>query len=121
MGKAYKIGDTVTLYFGDAMRELLSKPLRKKNIYFVDCKIVAIEGDNLTVFSKMKSSKDNPPYKVMGICVTKDDNHILPEGALEELREIEKEQLIEFASGHGFNAKEFKDALKPYRKGHKKD
>ena len=121
MGKAYKIGDTVTLYFGDTMRELLSKALRKKNIYFVDCKIVAIEGDTLTVFSKMKSSKENQPYKVMGICVTKDDNHILPEGALEQLRNIEKEQLNEFALEHGFNTKEFKDALKPYRKGYKKD
>ena len=96
MGNAYKIGDSITLYFGDTMRELLSKSLRKRNIYFVDCKII-------------------------GICVKKDDNHILPEGVLEGLRVIDKDNLLQFASDHGYNAKEFKEALKPYRKDRKKD
>ena len=121
MGKQLKTGDTITLYFGDTMRELLSKPLRKKEVYFVDCKIIAIEGDNITVLSQMKNSKDNPPYKVMGICIKKDDNHILPEGVLGKLRDIDKEELVQFASDHGYNAKEFKAALKPYRKERKKD
>ena len=103
MGKAFKTGDTITLYFGDTMRELLSKPLRKREVYFV------------------KNSKDNPPYKVMGLCIKKDDNHILPEGVLGKLRDIDKEELAQFASDHGYNAKEFKAALKPYRKDRKKD
>ena len=121
MGKTFKTGDSITLYFGDTMRELLSKSLRKRNIYFVDCKIIAIEGGNLTVFSQMKNAKDNPPYKVMGICVGKNDKHILPEGVLEELRDFDKDQLAEFASDRGYDVKEFKAALKPYRKGGKKD
>ena len=121
MGNAYKIGDSITLYFGDTMRELLSKSLRKRNIYFVDCKIIAIEGDTLTVLSQMKNSNDKPPYKIMGICVKMDDNHILPEGVLEGLRVIDKDNLLQFASDHGYNAKEFKEALKPYRKDRKKD
>lgn len=121
MGKAFKTGDSITLYFGDTMREFLSKSLRKKNIYFVDCKIIASEGDTITVFSQMKNAKDNPPYKVMGICVQKDDKHILPEGVLEELRDIDKDQLVQFASDRGYDVKEFKAALKPYRKGSKKD
>ena len=121
MGTKFKTGDLITLYFGDTMRELLSKSLRKRNIYFVDCKIIAIEGDNLTVLSQMRNAKDNPPYKVMGICIEKDDMHILPEGALEELRSIDKDQLLQFASARGYNVKEFKEALKPYRKDRKKD
>ena len=121
MGKTFKTGDSITLYFGDTMREILSKNLRKRNVYFIDCEVVAVEGDTITVLSKMKNSKDDPPYKVMGICVKKDDNHILPEGALEELRSVDKDQLAQFASDHGYNAKEFKAALKPYRKDRKKD
>ena len=121
MGKQFKTGDTITLYFGDTMRELLSKPLRKQEVYFVDCKIIAIEDDNITVLSQMKNPKDNPPYKVMGLCIKKDDNHILPEGVLGKLRAIDKEELVKFAADHGYNAKEFKAALKPYRKDCKKD
>ncbi len=121
MGKAFKTGDTITLYFGDTMRELLSKSLRKRNVYFVDCVIVAIEDDNITVLSQMRNTKDKPPYKVMGICVKKDDKHILPEGALEELREVDKDQLVKFASDRGYNVKEFKEAIKPYRKDRKKE
>lgn len=120
MGNTFKTGDSVALYFGDTMRELLSKPLRKRGIYFVDCKIVAIEGDTLTVLSQMRNAKDKPPYKIMGICIKKDDKHILPEGVLEKLREIDKDELTKFASSHGYDDKEFKVALKPYRKDHKK-
>lgn len=121
MGKAFKTGDSITLYFGDTMRELLPKVLRKRNVYFVDCIIVTVEDDTMTVISQMKNAKDTPPYKVMGICLKKDDKHVLPEGALEELREVDKDQLQEFASGHGYDIKEFKAALKPFRKDHKKD
>ena len=121
MRNTFKTGDSITLYFGDTMRELLPKSLRKRNIYFVDCKIIAIEGDTLTVLSQMRNAKENPPYKVMGICIEKDDTHILPEWGLEELRSIDKDQLVQFASNHGYNAKEFKEALKPYRKERKKD
>ena len=121
MGNTFKIGDSFTLYFGDTMRELLSKSLRKRNVYFVDCKIVAIEGDFITVLSQMRNAKDNPPYKVMGIYIKKDDNHILPPGVLEELRYIDKDELVDFASKRGYDVKEFKAALKPYRKDNKKD
>ena len=121
MGKAFKTGDLITLYFGDTMRELLSKPLRKKDVYFVECKIVAVEGDTLTVLSQMRNAKDKPPYKVMGICIKMDDKHVLPQGALEELREIDKDELVKFASDHGYDAKEFKAALKPFRKDRNKD
>ena len=121
MENTFKTGDSVAIYFGDTMRELLSKPLRKKGVYFVDCKIVAIDGDTLTVLSQMRNSKDKLPYKVMGLCINKDDKHILPEGVLEELREIDKDELEKFASGHGYDTKEFKAALKPYRKDRKKD
>lgn len=121
MGNAFKIGDTITLYFGDTMRDVLLKALRKRSVYFVDCKIVAIEDDTITVLSQMKNVKDKPPYKVMGICVKKDDKHILPEGVLEELRDIDKDELVQFASERGYDVKEFKAALKPYRKDRKKD
>ena len=40
MKNTFKTGDSITLYFGDSMRELLSKSLRKRNSSFVDCKIV---------------------------------------------------------------------------------
>ena len=121
MKKTFETGDSITLYFGDSMREILSKSLRKKDVYFVDCKIVDIEGDTLTVFSQMKNAGDKPPYKIMGICIEKDDKHILPEGVLEELRDMDKDQLVSFASEHGYDMKEFKAALKPFRKGNKKD
>lgn len=121
MGKTFKAGDSITLYFGDTMRDLLSKSLRKRSVYFVDCKIVAVEGDILTIFSQTRNAKDKLPYKVMGICVEKDDKHILPEGVLEELRDIDKDKLAEFASARGYDVKEFKAALKPFRKGGKKD
>ena len=121
MGKAFKTGDTITLYFGDTLRELLSKPLRKQSVYFVDCEVVSIGDDTITVLSKMKNIQDKPPYKVMGLCVKKDDQHILPEGVLEELRDIDKDQLVDFASERGYDVKEFKAALKPFRKDRKKD
>lgn len=121
MGNTFKTGDLITLYFGDTMRDLLSKSLRKRNVYFVDCRIIDVEDDTITVLSQMKNTKDNPPYKIMGLCITKDDKHILPEGVLEELRYVDKERLESFASDRGYNAKEFKAALKPYRKDRKKD
>jgi hypothetical protein len=121
MENTFKTGDSVAIYFGDTMRELLSKPLRKKGIYFMDCRIVEAEGDTLTVLSHTRNMKDKLPYKVMALCLKKDDKHILPEGVLEELREIDKDELERFASGHGYDAKEFKAAIKPYRKDRKKD
>ncbi len=121
MGNAFKLGDSITLYFGGTMRGLLPKALRKQNIFFVDCRIVAIDSDTITILSQTKNAKDIPPYKVMGLCVKKDDKHVLPEGALEKLRDVEKDQLEQFASAHNYNVKEFKEALKPYRKGRKKD
>ena len=121
MGKAFKTGDSITLYFGDKMRELLPKILRKKSVYFVDCKIVEIEGDIMTVLSQMKSADDKPPYRIMAICVRKDDKHVLPEGVLGKLREVDKDKLENYAALHGYDIKEFKAALKPFRKVSKKD
>ena len=76
MENTFKTGDSVAIYFGDTMRELLSKPLRKKGVYFVDCKIVAIDGDTLTVLSQMRNAKDKLPYKVMGLTRTSSRNSL---------------------------------------------
>ena len=36
-------------------------------------------------------------------------------------RDIDKEYVVSFATEHGYSVKEFKEALKPYRKGYKND
>ncbi|MBR6166688.1 hypothetical protein IKQ65_03640 [Candidatus Saccharibacteria bacterium] len=121
MGNASKLGDSITLYFGDKMREHLPKALRKQNIYFVDCTIVGTENGTLSVLSQTKNPKDKPPYKILALCIKEDDRHILPENTLELLRDIDKEYVVSFATEHGYSVKEFKEALKPYRKGYKND
>ena len=121
MGKTVKKGDTVTIYFGDSMRKLLRKNLRKKNTYFVDYIVISIEDDMLTVIPNAKLSGEEPPYEFSGICIEKNDRHILFEGELESLREMSKSELYLFAEQHEYKPKEFKEALKPFRKGGKKD
>ena len=121
MGNTVKKGDIVTIYFGDSMRKLLRKNLRKKNTYFVDYMVISVDGDMLTVIPNAKMSSDETPYEFSGICIEKNDRHLLFEGELDSLRKSDKSELYLFADEHEFNHKEFKEALKPFRKGSKKD
>ncbi|MBR3278012.1 MAG: hypothetical protein IKG01_03750 [Lachnospiraceae bacterium] len=121
MDRAYKVGGTVTIYFGDSMRKLLRKSLRKKNTYFVDYAIIAIEGDILTVFPNSKENDEKTPCEVTGLRINKNDRHIMSDGELDNLRNSSKSELYKYAEEHDYNTKEFKEALKPFRKGSKKD
>ena len=124
MGKsktAFRDGDTVTIYFGDSIRKLLRKNLRKKNTYFVEYVIIAVEGDVLTVIPNTKIRENELPYEITALRFKASDRHILADGELEKLREISKSELISYAEDHDYNPKEFKEALKPFRKGGKKD
>jgi len=121
MGRAFKTGGTVTIYFGDSIRKLLRKPLRKKNTYFADYMIASIDGDVLTVFPNSKAKDKDLPHEVAGLCINKSDKHILGEGELDSLRNLSKSEINAFAAEHDYNIKEFKEALKPFRKGSKQD
>ena len=121
MDRAYKVGGTVTIYFGDSRRKLLRKSLRKKNTYFVDYVIIAIEGDILTVFPNSKENDEKTPCEVTGLRINKNDRHIMSDGELDNLRNSSKSELYKYAEEHDYNTKEFKEALKPFRKGSKKD
>ena len=118
---AFKDSETIMIYFGDSIRKLLRKTLRKKNIYFVEYLIVDIEGDVLTVIPNSRPKEDEMPYEVTALRISADDKHILPAGELDKMRDFSKDEVIKYAEEHGFNAKEFKEALKPFRKGGKKD
>lgn len=121
MAKTVKKGDIVTIYFGDSMRKLLRKNLRKKNTFFVDYIVMSVDGDMLTVVPNSKVSGEEPPYEFSGICIKMNDRHLLFEGELDSLRESSKSELYLFADEHEYNPKEFKEALKPFRKAGKKD
>ena len=121
MNKAFKDSETITIYFGDSIRKLLRKNLRKKNTYFVEYLIVDIEGDVLTVIPNSRPKEDEMPYEVTALSISASDKHILPVGELDKMRDFSKNDVIEYAEAHGFNPKEFKEALKPFRKGGKKD
>ena len=121
MSKTFKVGGTVTIYFGDSMRSFLKKSLRKKNTFFVDHIIIAIDGDILTVFPNFRTDDKEVPYEVSGLRIDKSDRHILAEGELMYLSELNKSELMVFAEEHKYNPKEFKEAMKPFRKAHKKD
>ena len=121
MGKTVKKGDIVTIYFGDSIRKLLRKNLRKKNTFFVDYMVISVDGDMLTVIPNAKPDGEETPYEFSGICIEKNDRHLLFEGELDSLRESSKSELYLFAEEHEYNPKEFKEALKPFRKGGKKD
>ena len=121
MNKAFKDSETIMIYFGDSIRKLLRKNLRKKNIYFVEYLIVDIEGDVLTVIPNSRPKEDELPYEVTAIRISANDKHILPAGELDKMRDFSKEEVYKYAEEHDFNGKEFKEALKPFRKGGKKD
>ena len=121
MSKTFKVGGTVTIYFGDSMRSFLKKSLRKKNTFFVDHIIIAIDGDILTVFPNSRTDDKEVPYEVSGLRIDKSDRHILGEGELMHLSELNKSDLMAFAEEHEYNPKEFKEAMKPFRKAQKKD
>ena len=121
MAKTMKKGDIVTIYFGDSMRKLLRKNLRKKNTFFVDYVVMSVDGDMLTVVPNARMGSEEPPYEFSGICIEKNDRHLLFEGELDRLRESSKSELYLFAEEHEYNPKEFKEAIKPFRKGGKKD
>lgn len=121
MAKTVKKGDIVTIYFGDSMRKLLRKNLRKKNTFFVDYVVMSVDGDMLTVVPNARMGSEEPPYEFSGICIEKNDRHLLFEGELDSLRESGKSELYLFAEKHEYNPKEFKEAIKPFRKGGKKD
>lgn len=121
MAKTVKKGDIVTIYFGDSMRKLLRKNLRKKNTFFVDYVVMSVDGDMLTVVQNARMGSEEPPYEFSGICIEKNDRHLLFEGELDSLRESSKSELYLFAEKHEYNPKEFKEAIKPFRKGGKKD
>ena len=121
MSKAFKDSETVTIYFGDSIRKLLRKNLRKKNTFFVEYRIVDIEGDILTVVPNSRPKEDEMPYEVTALRISASDKHILPEGELDKMREFSKDEMVKYAESHDFNFKEFKEALKPFRKAGKKD
>jgi hypothetical protein len=121
MNKAFKDSETITIYFGDSLRKLLRKNLRKKNTYFVEYLIVDIEGDVLTVIPNSRPKEDEMPYEVTAIRISASDKHILPAGELDKMRDFSKDEVLKYAESHDFNPKEFKEALKPFRKGGKKD
>lgn len=121
MAKTVKKGDIVTIYFGDSMRKLLRKNLRKKNTFFVDYVVMSVNGDMLTVVPNARMGSEEPPYEFSGLCIEKNDRHLLFEGELDSLRESSKSELYLFAEKHEYNPKEFKEAIKPFRKGGKKD
>ena len=121
MAKTVKKGDIVTIYFGDSMRKLLRKNLRKKNTFFVDYVVMSVDGDMLTVVPNARMGSEEPPYEFSGICIEKNDRHLLSEGELDMLRNSSKSELYLFAEKHEYNPKEFKEAIKPFRKGGKKD
>ena len=122
MSKAsFKDSETIMIYFGDSIRKLLRKTLRKKNIYFVEYLIVDIEGDVLTVIPNTRPKEDEMPYEVTALRISANDKHILPTGELDKMRDFSKEEVIKYAEDNDFNVKEFKEALKPFRKGGKKD
>ncbi len=121
MAKTVKKGDIVTIYFGDSMRKLLRKNLRKKNTFFVDYVVMSVDGDMLTVVQNARMGSKESPYEFSGICIEKNDRHLLFEGELDSLRESSKSELYLFAEEHEYNPKEFKEAIKPFRKGGKKD
>ena len=119
MGKEFDVGGTVTIYFGDSIRKLLRKSLRKKNTYFVDYVIIAIDGDVLTVMPNTIEKDEKTPYEITGLRIKKDDRHIMSDGELDMLRNSSKSELYLYAEEHKYNPKEFKEALKPFRKGGK--
>ena len=122
MSKAsFKDSETIMIYFGDSIRKLLRKTFRKKNIYFVEYLIVDIEGDVLTVIPNTRPKEDEMPYEVTALRISANDKHILPTGELDKMRDFSKEEVIKYAEDNDFNVKEFKEALKPFRKGGKKD
>lgn len=121
MAKTVKKGDIVTIYFGDSMRKLLRKNLRKKNTFFVDYVVMSVDGDMLTVVQNARMGSEETPYEFSGICIGMNDRHLLFEGELDSLRESSKSELYLFAEEHEYNPKEFKEAIKPFRKGGKKD
>ena len=121
MGRTVKKGDIVTIYFGDSIRKLLRKNLRKKNTFFVDYMVISVDGDMLTVIPNAKISGVETPYEFSGICIEKNDRHLLFEGELDNLRKLSKNELYLFADEREYNRKEFKEALKPFRKDSKKD
>jgi hypothetical protein len=121
MGKNFKTGDIITIYFGDSIRKLIRKSLRKKNTFFVDYVIAGIEGDILTVFPNSRPKEEEIPYEITGLRISMSDRHIMAEGELDALRNSSKSDLYQYAEEHEYNPKEFKEALKPFRKGGKKD
>lgn len=121
MNKAFKNNETITIYFGDSIRKLLRKNLRKKNTFFVDYLIVDIEGDVLTVIPNTRPKEDEMPYEVTALRISANDKHILPPGELDRMRDLSKDEVIKYAEELEYNVKEFKEALKPFRKGGKKD
>jgi len=121
MGKTFKTGDIITIYFGDSIRKLLRKSLRKKHTYFVDYIVIAKDGEMLTVLPNSKIKDEDEPYEITGLRINRSDRHILSDGELENLRICSKSELYQFAEERGYYAKEFKEALKPFRKGSKKD
>lgn len=124
MGKSkmtFKDGDTVTIYFGDSIRKLLRKNLRKKNTFFVEYLVVAVDGDILTVIPNTRAKENELPYEITALRISASDRHILVDGELDSLREIGKSELMSYIEEHDYKPKEFKEALRPFRKGGKKD
>ena len=102
MNKAFKDNETITIYFGDSIRKLLRKNLRKKNTFFVDYLIVDIEGDVLTVIPNTRPKEDEMPYEVTALRISANDKHILPPGELDRMRDLSKDEVIKYAEEHEY-------------------
>ena len=121
MAKTFKTGDIITIYFGDSIRKLLRKALRKKHTYFVDYIVIAKDGEMLTVLPNSKVKDVDEPYEITALRINRSDRHILTHGELENLRTCGKSEFYQFAEERGYNSKEFKEAFKPFRKAAKKE
>lgn len=121
MAKTFKTGDIITIYFGDSIRKLLRKALRKKHTYFVDYIVIAKDSEMLTVLPNSKVKDVDEPYEITALRINRSDRHILTRGELENLRTCGKSEFYQFAEERGYNSKEFKEAFKPFRKAAKKE
>lgn len=121
MAKTFKTGDIITIYFGDSIRKLLRKALRKKHTYLVEYTVIAKDGEMLTVLPNSKVKDVDEPYEITALRINRSDRHILTRGELENLRTCGKSEFYQFAEEHGYNSKEFKEAFKPFRKAAKKE
>ena len=120
MGKAsdsYKIGDLVYVIFYGDMRKDLLKPVRKGKVFFVEYRVIEVDGNKVIAKygKQLCEDEEKYPYGGCGIVIEPGCYYAFSREEFEAMRLASDDELKSLCEKRGFKHRVFRKAFEPFR------